>query len=194
MALSFPLGRFVGFSWIDWTLLAIVVISALISLKRGFMAEALSLLVWLVAGVMAWLFGGTLAGHMKAYIEQPSLRVLAASSLIFVVSLLLGGGVNLLVGRLVDVTGLAGTDRFLGMVFGAARGALAAVVLVGLLSYTPLKEDPWWKQSRLVPEFVMVADWAKNQALKVSRNWLDAVENPAPSSSVRLPSAAAANG
>lgn len=157
----------------DLTLIVIIVISALISLRRGFMEEAISLAVWILAGVMVGLFSGILAAHMTPYVERPLFRLLLAGILIFVVTLLLGGGLKMLIGHLVDLTGLSGTDRFMGMIFGAARGALVAVLVVGLLSVTPLKDDPKWKQSILVPQFVMVADWAKALALKNAKNMLD---------------------
>ena len=74
----------------------------------------------------------------------------------------LGGLINYLIGQLVLVTGLTGTDRFLGMVFGAARGALLVVVAVGLLSLAPVEGDAWWRESTLIPHFLLVADWSKN--------------------------------
>ena len=55
--------------------------------------------------------------------------------------------------------------------FGAARGALLVVVLVGLVSLAPVQQDQWWQQSTLLPHFLMVADWSKNLILSL---WKDA--------------------
>ena len=161
-----------SFTPVDWAIIAIVAISALISLKRDFVKEALSLLTWIIAGVVAWMFGGSLAQYLVNYIETPSARVIAGCTILFVATLLVGAMVNFLIGELIRVTGLSGTDRFLGMVFGAARGGLLVVVAVGLLSLGPVQQDQWWQQSRLLPQFVMVADWSKNLILGMSSKWL----------------------
>jgi membrane protein required for colicin V production len=155
-------------TWVDWAIVAIIVVSALISLTRGFVKEALSLLTWVIAGLVAWLFGGALAELLAPYIETPSLRVIAACSILFVMTLLLGGLINYLIGQLVIATGLSGTDRFLGMVFGAARGALLVVVAVGLLSLAPVEADTWWRESVVIPHFLLVADWSKNLILQMA--------------------------
>ncbi|NQD92502.1 CvpA family protein [Pseudomonas sp. CrR25] len=161
-----------AFTWVDWAIIAIIAISSLISLSRGFVKEALSLLTWIIAGIVAWMFGGALSQHLSEFIETPSARVIAACALLFLVTLLVGALVNYLISELIRVTGLSGTDRFLGMVFGAARGGLLVVVLVGLLSLAPVQQDPWWQQSTLLPHFLMVADWSKNLILGVSSEWL----------------------
>lgn len=155
-------------TWVDWAIVAIIAVSALISLTRGFVKEALSLLTWVIAGLVAWLFGGALAELLVPYIETPSLRVIAACSILFVMTLLLGGLVNYLISQLVKATGLSGTDRFLGMVFGAARGALLVVVAVGLLSLAPVEADTWWRESVVIPHFLLVADWSKNLILQMA--------------------------
>lgn len=160
------------FTPVDWAILGIVAISALISLKRGFVKEALSLVTWIIAGVVAWMFGAGLSVYLVNYIETPSFRVIAACTILFVATLLVGAMINFLIGELIRVTGLSGTDRFLGMVFGAARGGLLVVVAVGLLSLGPVQQDQWWQQSRLVPQFLMVADWSKNLILGMSSKWL----------------------
>lgn len=154
-----------SFNWVDLIILAVVAISALISLTRGFIKEALSLITWVVAGVVAWMFGGDLSGYLAPYIETPSLRVAAACALLFVATLVAGGLLNFLLAQLVRATGLSGTDRFLGMFFGAARGALLIVVAVGVLSLSPVTQDAWWQDSVLVPHFLLVADWSKNLVL-----------------------------
>jgi len=162
----------VTFTWVDWAIVAVIVISSLISLKRGFVKEALSLLTWIIAGVVAWMFGGALSHHLAEFISTPSAQVIAACAILFVATLLVGALVNFLVGELVRVTGLSGTDRFLGMVFGAARGGLLIVVLVGLLSLAPVQEDLWWRESALVPHFLLVADWSKNLILSFGSQWV----------------------
>ncbi|WP_312976904.1 CvpA family protein [Stutzerimonas nitrititolerans] len=160
------------FTWVDWAIVAVIVISSLISLKRGFVKEALSLLTWIIAGVVAWMFGGALSHHLAEFISTPSAQVIVACAILFVATLLVGALVNFLIGELVRVTGLSGTDRFLGMVFGAARGGLLIVVLVGLLSLAPVQEDLWWRESALVPHFLLVADWSKNLILGFGSQWV----------------------
>ena len=160
------------FTWVDWAIVAIVAISALISLSRGFVKEALSLVTWIIAGAVAWMFGGSLSEYLAGYIQTPSARVITGCAIMFVATLIVGAMINYLIGELVRVTGLSGTDRFLGMAFGAARGVLLVVVAVGLLSLGPVQQDEWWKQSQLVPKFLLVADWSKNLILGWSSQWL----------------------
>ncbi|MGH8389862.1 MAG: CvpA family protein [Pseudomonas sp.] len=160
------------FTWVDWAIVAIVAISALISLSRGFVKEALSLVTWIIAGAVAWMFGGSLSEYLAGYIQTPSARVITGCAIMFVATLIVGAMINYLIGELVRVTGLSGTDRFLGMAFGAARGVLLVVVAVGLLSLGPVQQDEWWQQSQLVPKFLLVADWSKNLILGWSSQWL----------------------
>ena len=150
-----------SFTWVDWSILALIAVSGLISLTRGFIKEALSLAVWCVAGAVAWLYGGSLAGYLHPYIELPSARVIAGCAILFALTLVVGGLLTHLLGLLVQATGLNGTDRLFGMVFGLARGALLVVVAVGLLSLAPVQQDPWYQQSLLLPEFLKIADWSK---------------------------------
>lgn len=161
-----------AFTWVDWAIIAIIVISALISLSRGFVKEALSLVTWIVAGAVAWMYGGGLAPYFEPYIQTPSARVIAGCALLFVATLLVGALINYALGELIRVTGLSGTDRFLGMVFGAARGGLLVVVAAGLLSLGPVQQDLWWQQSTLLPKFLLVADWSKNLVVGSASKWL----------------------
>ena len=156
-----------GFTWIDWLIAGIVVISALISLRRGFFKEVLSLCTWVAAVFVAWSFGGALAVHLTDYFDTPSIRVMVACGLLFVATLLVGALVNRIIGELVQATGLTGTDRLLGMVFGGLRGCVLVVLLVGLMGFAPIQQDSAWVNSVLLPHFLLLADWSKETVYQV---------------------------
>ncbi|WP_207063111.1 CvpA family protein [Motiliproteus sp. SC1-56] len=151
-------------NWADWVIAVLIGVSALISLKRGFVKEALSLLTWVAAFVIARLFTDQLSAVLAGYIDTPSARVVAAFLLLFIATLFAGALLNNLISALVRATGLSGTDRVLGMVFGAARGGLIVVVAVALLGMTPVIQDRWWSESTLIPHFQLMEDWTRDVA------------------------------
>lgn len=140
-------------NWADLVLLGIVAVSTLVGLWRGFIVEALGLLVWVGAFFAAFQFGKPVSDLFAGSIDTPSARLFAAYALLFVGVLMLGGLVTWLVGRMVSSTGLSGTDRTLGLVFGLLRGGAVACLLVLLLGFTPMPQDDWWRESRLMPGF-----------------------------------------
>jgi len=147
-------------SWADWVILGVIGLSVLVSLLRGFVREALSLAVWILAFWAAFSFAEPGAGWLERFVELPSARLTLAFALIFLVALAVGGIVTFLVGQLVDKTGLTGTDRMVGMVFGAVRGLALVTVMVMLAGLTPFPRDPWWQSSRLLPFFERASLWA----------------------------------
>ena len=144
--------------WIDYAILAIVGISGVISLMRGFIREALSLAGWIAAFWIALAFSGKAAAWLDGYVSVPSVRVGIAFAAIFFGVLLVCGIVLRLAGLLVERTGMSGTDRTLGIVFGVLRGIVIAELLVLLAGLTPLPLDPWWNQSLFLPHFVELAN------------------------------------
>jgi membrane protein required for colicin V production len=79
---------------------------------------------------------------------------------LFIGVLLVGGLVNYLVGRLVESTGLSGTDRLLGGAFGAARGLAMVIACLLVMGFTPLPADPWWKESALIQRLLPTLQWS----------------------------------
>lgn len=150
-------------NWADWAIVGVVGISALIGLLRGFIKEALSLLIWLAALVVAMNFYQSASVWLVNLIETPSLRLGAAWLGLFVVTLIAGSIVNFLISQLVKASGLTGTDRLLGMVFGVARGLILVLVILILLPQAlPVQEDSWWQTSILIPHFLEFESWARN--------------------------------
>lgn len=146
---------------IDWVIIGIIAISGLISLLRGFIKEALSLVSWVSAFVVARFYSDQLANLLQGQIETQSLRWLVAFVILFVATLFVLGMINYLLSHIVKATGLTGTDRTLGMVFGAIRGLVIVVALVFLARFTPIPEDIWWKESILIPHLEVFAEWAR---------------------------------
>ncbi len=95
-------------------------------------------------------------------ISVPSVRFIAAFLILFVATLVVGGILAHLVGALVKMTGLTGTDRVLGMFFGLARGVVLVVVAIALLRMTPVTQDDWWNQSLLISQFSLIENWSRS--------------------------------
>ncbi|HRX62290.1 MAG TPA: CvpA family protein [Candidatus Competibacter sp.] len=149
-------------NWADYLIIIIIALSMLIGLWRGLLREVVSLATWIAAFAIAFLFAENGAALLVPYIDVPSLRIAAAFSGLFLITLLLGGLVGILASHLVDYTGLNGTDRVLGMVFGLARGSAVIVLLILAAGVTPLPRDPWWQQSQLLDHFQPVALWLRD--------------------------------
>ena len=81
------------------------------------------------------------------------MRIILGYTLCFIGVLMMGAIVAFLMRKLVSGTGLSGTDRLLGMVFGLVRGAMLVILLVMLMKFTPATRDDWWQASRMLPPF-----------------------------------------
>lgn len=127
--------------------------SAVFSLMRGFVREALSLIGWIAAFWIALRFANSLAELFLVSISVPSLRIVVAFTILFVLTLILSALINHLAGDLVQKTGLTNTDRMIGVVFGVARGGVVVSMLVLLAGLTTIPQDPWWGESVLIGYF-----------------------------------------
>ncbi|MCR5085390.1 MAG: CvpA family protein [Succinivibrionaceae bacterium] len=150
---------------LDWAVIGIIAISGLLSLWRGFAKEALSLAAWLGAFWVAGSFCDDLASHL-GFIEDQRLRTALSAVALFIATLAVAALVISLILRLLGKSGLSGTDRLLGAVFGILRGILICAALlaavevaqqVGILSF--LKEREWWQNSLLLPELERIVSW-----------------------------------
>lgn len=149
-------------NWADYLMVILMALSMLIGLWRGLLREVISLTTWIAAFAIAFLFAEKAAVYLIPHIDIPSLRIAAAFAGLFLITLLIGGLIGLIASYLVDYTGLTGTDRLLGAVFGLARGAAIIVALVLAAGLTPLPNDPWWQQSLLLEHFQEGALWLRS--------------------------------
>lgn len=136
--------------WVDWILVATLLVSILIGVLRGFTREILGLATWLAALAGALILAPHVVPLLEDRISVPSLRIPAAYGLVFLALMVVGSVVTYVIAGLVRKSVLSGVDRMAGGGFGALRGVLIAVMMVWLVGMTPARQDPWWKESMLV--------------------------------------------
>ena len=146
--------------WPDYAILGIIAVSVLVGVLRGFIKEVFSLAVWVAAFLVAYYFAGDVADLMAETVTLPSARTAMGFAGLFIAVLLVGGLINYLLGKLVQTTGLSGTDRLFGGVFGAARGLALVVAMLLVAGFTPIPADPWWKDSGTIERMMPLVEWS----------------------------------
>ena len=133
----------------DIVMLIVIGASAVLGLFRGLVREVVSLAIWASAFLLALLFGPLLAEQMQFNVG-PGVTGALGFAATFVVVLVAGAFLQKMLGAMVEATGLTGTDRILGLAFGAVRGAI--VVIVALVALRPFAEESaWWAVSTVAP-------------------------------------------
>ena len=144
-------------AWADLGILGIVGLSAVMSLFRGFVREAIALAGWIAGLWFAFNYVEVGAGWFVRWVDSPEIRLVLGFVVLLAAVLVVAGVAGRLAGGLVDMTGMGGTDRVLGMIFGAGRGAVIVAVLVLLAGFTDVAREPWWRESVLLPRFEALA-------------------------------------
>ena len=135
----------------DYAVLAVIVLSVLLGFWRGVVSEVLVLAAWVLAIVLGKLFASRLAPELARWIADPALRYLVAFAAIVIVVLLLASVIRLLVSGLLRAVGLGLIDRFLGAMFGLARGVLGVLILVAAGGLTAFPKQEWWRDAVFAP-------------------------------------------
>lgn len=137
-------------TWIDWSILAIVLASLILGAVRGVVREFFSLIGWVVAFLLAKSFSVMGAHWLAPFISSETIRLMAAFVMIFVAGLVVTGLLGYLLNAIVNNAGLGTINRVLGGLFGLLRGGLLVVILVLLAGMTSLPSQREWKFSVFV--------------------------------------------
>lgn len=142
------------FTIADYVVIAIILVSMLMSFVRGFSHDFLSLLSWVIAGVVTFRFAHLLR---KPYID-PLITVewlanLVAYGGLFIVSLIVMTLISNVLVDLMSNSSIGPLDRSLGLMFGALRGAFFVVLiyLVVLVMVLPEQIPTWIRDARTRP-------------------------------------------
>ncbi|MDQ6675827.1 MAG: CvpA family protein, partial [Acidobacteriota bacterium] len=159
-------------NWLDLTLGAMILISAVAAARKGLSREVIGLAASLLGLLLAVWFYRSAGARLAPYISSEWAASLGGFILIFFGVLILGGILSAVVGRLLKTIGLSMVDRLLGAAFGLVRGLLFGFGFVTLLlAFFPGekagKPPSAVIQSRLAPHLMklsrMVAPLAPGQ-------------------------------
>ncbi len=164
---------------IDMLIVGVIAVSALIGLFRGFFPELLSLLTWVIAIWSGWNFSDVVEPYLSGKLNSAFLELWVSRGVIFIAVLLIGGLVGQVVALLIRKTGLSGTDRTLGLMFGLVRGVVIFGIAVLFAGAIDLDREAWWQESKTIPYGAGVADWLRGMLPEeLSQHLPDPVAEP----------------
>jgi membrane protein required for colicin V production len=147
-------------SYLDLGVIAVVLVSAILSMMRGFTREVLAIGSWVAAAAAAYYFYPKVTPYLSPYIHKTIVLQAVAAAVVFFATLII---VSLFTVRLSDAildSKIGALDRSLGFLFGAARGFLLAVVAFAIFNWlVGDKQQPEWVQgAKTRPMLVETAD------------------------------------
>ncbi|WP_424990400.1 CvpA family protein [Fluviibacterium sp. S390] len=150
-----------GFTIVDGVVAAVIVVSAILAYSRGFVREAMAIVGWVAAAIVAFLFAGQAEPLIKEipYVgdflrSSCELSIIAAFAAVFALALVVVSLFTPLFSTVVQRSALGGLDQAAGFVFGALRGILlVAVALVVYDRVVVAQEIPMVDDSRTARVF-----------------------------------------
>ena len=150
-----------GILAVDLGILAVVAISGVLAFSRGFARELIALLALAAASAATYFLFPVVLPFAERMIGSDEIAAGATIVAVFVAVLILALVAAQPVAARVGDGGAGSVDRWLGLVFGIARGAM--IVVVGYILFAvvvPVPEQPaWLREARLIPFVHEAADW-----------------------------------
>src|SRR5438046_4800919 len=140
----------------DAAVIFVIALSTLFAFIRGVVRELIALIAWVVGFIAALAFTPVVGAWILEF-GHPAVRYLIAFALILIGALLLGALIAYPLARAIRAAGLGFVDRFLGSIFGLARGLLLVLAFVLMAGLTSVPGADWCKNETVAPTFVVVA-------------------------------------
>ncbi|KTD09516.1 CvpA family protein [Legionella jamestowniensis] len=145
--------------WVDLLIIAVIGLSVLTGLIRGFIKELIALAVWVLAIWLAFSYSQSLDPWLQKYIQDKTARTATAFIVILIATLIAGGIINAFLSFILKRSGLSGTDRMLGMGFGFVRGVFIVALIMLVVRMTSLPYQEYASHSTLYAKFEPVVTW-----------------------------------
>jgi len=148
---ALPMGLPPQWTIVDLALALGLGLSILVGAWRGLLTEMLAMMGWAVAYFSAQWWGADAAPHVPVGDSGSRVNLLAGMMVVFLAAWLSWTLLSWALRAMVRASGLSGTDRLLGAVFGLIRGVLVSLVVYTLVSMTPMTRWEPWQASHAAP-------------------------------------------
>ena len=171
-----------GFTIVDGVVGVIILLSALLAYARGLVREAMAILGWIAAAIVAFLFAAQVQPLVKEIpvigdflADSCELSVIASFAAIFTVALVVVSLFTPLFSSVIRRSALGGLDQALGFLFGVARGVL--LVAIGFFVYQTVitaQDIPMINDSRSAEVFARFTTRIEEQNPEQALGWITA--------------------
>lgn len=139
-------------NYLDMAVVTIMLLSCVFAFFRGFVREILSLGAWVGAGIVTVYGFSSVAELLEPHFKKPMVAAAFGTLGLYIGSLLVFSMINSTIRKFIKSGSDVGIlDNVLGLVFGAARGAL--IIALGFLLITLAipenKKEPVWLEKAL---------------------------------------------
>jgi membrane protein required for colicin V production len=151
---------------LDIGLIAVMLISGLLAMVRGFMREVLSITAWVLAAGATLYAYGKLLPIATAYFNNDIVAKGVVVGGVFLATLLVVSVITVRISDMVLDSRVGALDRTLGFLFGLARGLIIVVVAYGFFDWlVPAKAQPAWVTEAKSKVFLSnTADWLRSMS------------------------------
>ena len=150
---------------LDGILLAVMLISALLAMIRGFMREVLSIASWAAAALVTLYFYKRLMPVAEQYFTNQYVAMGLVIGCLFFGTLIVVAVITIKISDAILDSRIGALDRTLGFLFGLARGFVIVVVAYAFFDWLVLsKAQPKW-----------MTEAKSLRMLQGSRDWLISV-------------------
>jgi membrane protein required for colicin V production len=130
---------------LDIIVLAVMLLSGLLAMIRGFMREILSIAAWGTAALTTLYAYQKLLPSAKAYFNNDTIATIAVVAGVFILTLIVVSIITVRISDMILDSRIGALDRTLGFLFGLARGLLIMVVaFLFFVWLVPDKQQPEW--------------------------------------------------
>ncbi len=171
-----------GFTIVDGVIGVIIVLSGLLAYSRGLVREAMAILGWIAAAIVAFLFAGQVQPLVKEIpvigdflSDSCELAIIASFAAIFTVALVVVSLFTPLFSSIIKRTALGGLDMALGFLFGVARGILLVAIAFFVYEVVITGQDiPMIDDSRSAAVFAQFTGQIEDQNPERALGWITA--------------------
>ena len=130
---------------LDIIVLAVMLLSGLLAMIRGFMREILSIAAWGAAALTTLYAYQKLLPTAKTYFNNETVAAVAVVAGVFILTLIVVSIITVRISDMILDSRIGALDRTLGFLFGLARGLLIMVVAFLFFAWlVPDKQQPDW--------------------------------------------------